>query len=324
MKTRENSGQGLSPLEDLTRGYIALRRQRWDDAAASFSAPAAKQSLTNLALVLITAVAHFEAGRHDQGGTYLAQAIAAEPDCATWARQVPVLAPFRETPAFLRAVGGKPRAAQAAAPSNSRVHVFRGPRKRATGAWTMDKAYASQLANIEKRTGKSLDALASIIKKSGLTKHGEIRDMLKRDLGMGHGDANTLVHYVLQSDGSGAAAAAGKTTTDVLDEIYAGAKAHLRPVHDRIMSAVEKFGAFEIAPKKGYVSLRRKKQFAMIGPATSTRVEVGLNMKDAEADPRLLQLPAGQMCQYKVKVSEPKDVNEQLIAWIRRAFDAAD
>jgi hypothetical protein len=187
----------------------------------------------------------------------------------------------------------------------------------------MDKAYASQLANIEKRTGKSLDALASIIKKSGLTKHGEIRDMLKRDLGMGHGDANTLVHYVLQSDGSGAAAAAGKTTTDVLDEIYAGAKAHLRPVHDRIMSAVEKFGAFEIAPKKGYVSLRRKKQFAMIGPATSTRVEVGLNMKDAEADPRLLQLPAGQMCQYKVKVSEPKDVNEQLIAWIRRAFDAA-
>jgi hypothetical protein len=52
----------------------------------------------------------------------------------------------------------------------------------------MDKALATQLANIEKRTGQSLDALAAVVRKSGLTKHSEIRDMLKRDFGMGHGD----------------------------------------------------------------------------------------------------------------------------------------
>jgi hypothetical protein len=187
----------------------------------------------------------------------------------------------------------------------------------------MDKAVATQLANIEKRTGKSLDALAAIIKASGLAKHGEIRDMLKRDLGMGHGDANTLVHYVLQSDGSSAAQAAGKTSADVLDEIYAGAKAPLRPIHDRIMAAVDAFGPFEIAPKKGYVSLRRKKQFATIGPATNTRVEVGLNMKGATSTDRLIALPAGQMCQYKVKVTDVAEVNAELISWIRQAFDAA-
>ena len=187
----------------------------------------------------------------------------------------------------------------------------------------MDKAYATQLANIEKRTGKSLDALAALIRESGLTKHGEIRDLLKRDLGMGHGDANTLTHYVKQSDGTTAAAASGTGTAAVLDDIYTGAKAHLRPIHDRIMSSVTGFGAFEIAPKKGYVSLRRKKQFAMIGPATNTRVEVGLNMKDVKPTGRLVAMPAGQMCQYKVKISDATEVDQELLDWIRRAFDAA-
>src|SRR5262245_32815878 len=118
----------------------------------------------------------------------------------------------------------------------------------------MDKAIQTQLANIEKRTGKSLNALAALVKSSGLTKHGEIRDMLKRDHGMGHGDANTLVHYVLKSDGASAAEASGASQAAVLDEIYSGAKASLRPIHDRLMAAIDAFGPFEIAPKKGYVS----------------------------------------------------------------------
>ena len=187
----------------------------------------------------------------------------------------------------------------------------------------MDKALATQLANIEKRTGKSLDALAALVRNCGLTKHGEIRDMLKRDLGMGHGDANTLVHHVLKSDGGSAAEVAGKSSSDVLDAIYVGARASLRPIHDRLMDAIQQFGEFEVAPKKGYVSLRRKKQFVMIGPATNTRVDVGINMKDAPATDRLLAEKPGGMCQYKVKLTDPKDVDAELITWIRRAYDAA-
>ena len=89
------------------------------------------------------------------------------------------------------------------------------------------------------------------------------------------------------------------------------------------MNAIEAFGPFEIAPKKGYVSLRRKKQFAMIGPATNTRVEVGLNMKDVPGTERLAALPPGGMCQYKVKVTEVSEVDPALIGWVRRAYDQA-
>jgi hypothetical protein len=182
-----------------------------------------------------------------------------------------------------------------------------------------DKATATQLANIEKRTGKTLAQLEKIIKGSGLTKHGEIVAMLKKDLGMGHGDANTLVHTVRKVD----EAPSGKAPGDVLDEIYTGPKAHLRPIHDALMTAIGKFGAFEIAPKKGYVSLRGKKQFAMIGPATNSQVEVGLNMKDVKGTARLVEQKPGGMCQYKVRVGDRKEVDAQLIAWIRSAYDGA-
>jgi predicted transport protein len=186
-----------------------------------------------------------------------------------------------------------------------------------------DKALATQLYNIQKRTGKSLAELEAIVKGSGLSKHGELVAMLKATLGMGHGDANTLVHTVLKSSGQSAAASQGLSADQVLDGLYAGPKAALRPIHDKLLAAIRVFGEFEEAPKKTYVSYRRKKQFAMIGPATNTRVEVGLNMKGVTATDRLAELPAGQMCNYEVKLADAAEVDAELMAWIKTAYDAA-
>jgi len=185
----------------------------------------------------------------------------------------------------------------------------------------LDKAVATQLANIEKRSGKSLAELTAIVKSSGLSKHGEMVKMLKSTLGMGHGDANTVVHTVRKSAGPGASK--DLSMAQVLDEFYTGPKAALRPIHDKLLKEIKKFGDFEESPKKTYVSYRRKKQFAMIGPATKTQVEVGLNMKDVEATDRLQALPPGRMCNYKVRLSDAGEVDSELIGWVRTAFDSA-
>ncbi len=188
---------------------------------------------------------------------------------------------------------------------------------------TLDKARETQLRNIETKTGKNIEELRAVIAASGLTKHGEIRDMLKTQLGLGHGDANALVHFALNSDGQSAAAASGISGDAAADEMYTGNKAHLRPIHDKVMAAIQGLGEFESVPKKGYVSLRRKKQFAMVGPATKDRVEVGLNMKGVEGTDRLAAQPAGGMCQYKVKVTDAGQVDDELVGWIRQAYEAA-
>jgi hypothetical protein len=187
----------------------------------------------------------------------------------------------------------------------------------------VDKAIETQIKNIQTKTGKTLGQLGEILRKSGLTKHGALRDFAKRELGLGHGDANTLVHTVLKSDGASAAAASGASTGDVLEEIYSGPKAGLRPIHDAFMAAIGTFGEFEIAPKKGYVSLRRRKQFAMVGPGTKTRVDIGINMKGVKGTGRLVELPAGGMCQYRVTVTDAKEIDQELVGWVRNAYDAA-
>jgi hypothetical protein len=187
---------------------------------------------------------------------------------------------------------------------------------------TVDQATETQLKNIQARTGKSLDELYALLRGSGLTKHGELRETAQRELGLGYGDANTLVHAYRAAESAPQAAAAADPA-DVLDGIYAGPKAHLRPIHDKLMEAIAPFGEFEVAPKKAYVSLRRKRQFAMIGPASQARVEVGLNMKGVEPTERLIALPPGGMCQYKVHVAGAGEVDPELIAWIKQAFDAS-
>lgn len=188
---------------------------------------------------------------------------------------------------------------------------------------SVDKAVETQLKNIQTKTGKTLEQLYALIRKSGLAKHGEIRDMLKKDLGLGHGDANTVVHFYMKSTEAPAASAKPASPDAAIDEIYTGTKAHFRPIHDKLMAAINKFGEFEIAPKKGYVSLRRKKQFVMIGPATQTRFEVGLNMKGVKATARLNALPPGGMCQYKINLTEAKEVDKELIGWIKQAYESA-
>lgn len=188
---------------------------------------------------------------------------------------------------------------------------------------SVDRALETQLKNIEARTGRTRDQLAAHIHQHGVTKHSAIRDQLRQDFGLGYGDANTLAHYVAKAASHQAAPVPAATPDDVVNALYSGAKADLRPIHDAVMAAIGRFGAFEVAPKKGYVSLRRKKQFAMITPATKTRLEVGLNMNGVAPTSRLLAQPAGGMCQYKVHLTEPGEVDQELVDWIKQAYESA-
>ena len=190
-------------------------------------------------------------------------------------------------------------------------------------------AVATQLKNIQAKTGQPIAALHAAVLATGLAKHGERRSWLMENFKLGYGDANAVVHFIdkpLPDLGGGAAPAAPAAEPaqgDPLDTIYSGAKAHLRPLHDAVMQAITRLGPFEAAPKKTYISLRRKKQFAMVGPATKDSVEIGLNAKDLPEHARLKVQPPGSMCNATTRITNAAEVDMLLESWLRRAYDAA-
>lgn len=187
-------------------------------------------------------------------------------------------------------------------------------------------AQITQLKNIQARTGRRIAELHAAVAASGAAKHGEKRTWLMQQFGLGYGDANAVVNFIdkpLPDLGDGAAAAPAAPAGDPLATIYTGAKAGLRPLHDALLAAVQAFGDFEVAPKKAYVSLRRRKQFATLGPATKDALEIGLNAKDLPAHARLKAQPAGSMCNATTRITSTAEIDAELTGWLRRAFDAA-
>ena len=182
----------------------------------------------------------------------------------------------------------------------------------------MDKNNQEFFDKMLELTGKTDVELNTLYVNSGLSKHSEIRSYFMEQLNLSYGYANTLVHLITKSDGS--SMAIGKDLEVLLNAIYDDKKINLRPIHDLIMTEIEAFGEFEIAPKKGYISLKRKRQFAMIGPKTNTRMEIGLNIKDISGTDRLLEQPKGSMCKFIVKITTISEVDSELIGWIKEAY----
>jgi predicted transport protein len=183
----------------------------------------------------------------------------------------------------------------------------------------LDQAYENQLKNIETATGKSIAEWIAVIKASGLEKHGELVAMLKTNYGMGHGNANMLVHTAKQSH-----AGAEANETDWIAEQYQG-KENLKAWYDVVMEKVQALGTdVELSPKKAYMSLRRKKQFAIIQPSTKTRLDIGLNIKGMAPEANLEAAGSwNAMCTHRIKVEDAAALNEQLFGWIKKAYEQA-
>lgn len=183
---------------------------------------------------------------------------------------------------------------------------------------SVDEATQTQIRNIEAQTGHSLDELIATGLATGATKHKALQAYFTETYGLTYGNANVVAIFARDR-----LKGASGEEANFVDAQYEGKKAALRPLYDTLIAAVAAFGDVEIAPKRTYVSLRRKKQFALVQPGPG-RVDVGINLKGVDPNGRLEKSGSfNAMCTHRVRVNGPDDVNDELLGWLRLAYEQA-
>jgi len=177
----------------------------------------------------------------------------------------------------------------------------------------MDTALQTMIDNMPEKTGKSLNEWKSLLKKKSFTKHSEAVNFLKAEFNVTYGYANTIVTLSKEEN---------KSEEDLVELQYKG-KENLKPMFKELISFLKSFGTdVSIVPKKGSVSIIRKRQFLLIKPATKTRIDLGFKLKDKPITERLENSgPFGTMCTHRVKLSESKEIDPELKEWIKEAYE---
>ena len=176
---------------------------------------------------------------------------------------------------------------------------------------TVEEGIQSQLRNIEKEYGKTIDELVLVVAQSGLTKHTDAVAMLKQRFGMSHGAAHRV--SLVARNRAAQPAPAGAGLTPPMQDVYA-----------LLLKKAASLGKdVEQSPKKGYVSLRRQKQFAMLQPGARW-VNLGLVLAKKAPVGRLESAAKwNALFTHRVRVATSADIDGELESWLRSAYDAA-
>jgi hypothetical protein len=176
---------------------------------------------------------------------------------------------------------------------------------------TVDEGIQSQLRNIEKDYGRTIDELVLVVTESKLTNHNDVVAMLKQRYGMAHGAAHRVSLVARGRAAQPAPAGAGLAPP-------------LKDVYTRLLKKAVSLGSdVEQAPKKGYVSLRRRKQFAMLQPGARW-VNLGLVLAQQPPSGRLESAAKwNALFTHRVRVAASTDIDDELESWLRKAYDAA-
>ncbi len=150
--------------------------------------------------------------------------------------------------------------------------------KQSQSLYSLHPSLATEEASIVKlqeRTGKTLEEWIKLVKKTGPPTEKERRVWLKEEQGL-----TTNYAWWIAERAAGRGAAEDYNPEAYVEEMFAGAKAGLRPIYDRLLQLGLKVGKdVKACPCQTIVPLYRKHVFAQIKPTTRTRIDFGFALK---------------------------------------------
>src|SRR4051812_36912664 len=182
------------------------------------------------------------------------------------------------------------------------------------------------VATLKEKTGRSLDEWLEHIKSDGPPTTPERRDWLKKQYGHG---TNTAWWLAERAEGGGPW---DDTPEDYLalapgmvDAMFAGPKAALRPICDRLLELAMALGDdVKACPCKTILPIYRAHVIAEIKPATRTRVDFGLALRDTKAKGRLIDtggFAKKDRITHRIPVGSVAEIDAEVEAWLHKAYE---
>lgn len=182
------------------------------------------------------------------------------------------------------------------------------------------------IAELKKKSGRTLEEWLKLIKKEGPAEEKERRDWLREKHNQNTMTATWLAE---RSVGKGAEmedpdlylAAAERD----VDKMFSGGKAHLRPVYDALLKVGLKTGReAKACPCTTIVPLYRNHVFAQIKPATQTRIDMGFALGDMKPTGRLIDtggFAKKDRITHRIPIASLDDIDDEVKHWLKIAYD---
>ena len=172
------------------------------------------------------------------------------------------------------------------------------------------------IENLKASTKKDLNGWLAQIRGLGITKRNDIINALKNDYGFGHMNASLLAGIYL----NGGKPVYG-STDDLLENQFAKAEA-MREIYESVIDFVKQnFPEATVLPKKTYVSILEKREFAAIN-IKPKELRVGFDLGDRPFDDTVTKAKlTGPMprISHMVVVTGSESLNKDMIALLRES-----
>ena len=182
------------------------------------------------------------------------------------------------------------------------------------------------VATLKEKTGRSLEEWLQLIQESGPSTEKERRDWLKKQHGLGTNSAWWLAERAEgkgQEDGDPEAYL--RAAEGYVEAMFAGSKAGLRPIYDKLLDLGLKLGKdVKACPCQTIVPLYRNHVFAQLKPTTRTRIDLGFALKDTPPTGRLVDtggFAKKDRITHRIPITTLAEIDDEVKHWLKVAYD---
>lgn len=196
--------------------------------------------------------------------------------------------------------------------------------------WTYDvhpslTMYQSVLARMKQKTGRSLDEWIQFVVGEGPPTEKERREWLKSKHRLGTNYAWWIAERSVGQGDDGDPKIYLKSAAVYVEKMFSGFKDSLRPIYDTLLTLGKKLGKdVKVCPCQTMVPLYRNHVFAQIKPTTTTRIDLGLALKDIKVPKRLIDtggFAKKDRITRRIEIATVAEIDNEVKRWMKVAYD---